>query len=288
MSDIRMDRKMKYAISNIAWQSSEDDSIYSLMKAFGFDGLEIAPAKFFSHPYTVSKQKIENKKSELTSKGIHVVSMQALLFGTTGLSLFDSTDSRNNLLEYLKTAVDFAACIGARNLVFGSPKNRVIPDDMPHDIAEEIAVVFFRSIGEYSRSHSVVFTIEPNPPAYGGNFITTTAEAIGLVKKVDSDGFKLNLDLSTMTLNHEDYRETFEAALPVANHIHVSEPFLKPIPQAGTDHETFSAMLAASGYTKCISIEMNRPSEEHGKKMRSDYEHVKRTMEFFDNTYRRH
>ena len=40
---------MKLAASNIAWEPGEDEEVASRLRAFGFSGVELAPAKAFSN-----------------------------------------------------------------------------------------------------------------------------------------------------------------------------------------------------------------------------------------------
>ena len=48
---------MKLAVSNIAWDSVNDNKIYNCMKAIGFTGLEIAPTRIFPDaPYDCLKE----------------------------------------------------------------------------------------------------------------------------------------------------------------------------------------------------------------------------------------
>ena len=270
---------MKYAISNIAWQSTEDEQIYKLMDKYNFTGLEIAPGKFFNPPYDALPLHINNKRNELLSIGISVISMQALLFGSQGLTLFESRKSRTSLLDYMKKAVVFAANIGAQNLVFGAPKNRIIPDNMPAKDAEDIAIDFFSELGEFAKDNNTVIGMEANAKEYGGNFINTTTEAIDLIKKVNSDGFQLNLDLSTITMNNTPYEPILKEALQFTNHIHISEPFLNHVPQGNTNHIEFSNLLKKMKYRGFISIEMKSTSES------DNYDHVESSMKFIQNIY---
>ena len=42
------------AISNIAWQKDEDETVYAAMQQAGFTGLELAPTRIFSEaPYEI-------------------------------------------------------------------------------------------------------------------------------------------------------------------------------------------------------------------------------------------
>ena len=115
---------MKLSISNIAWDSGEDDKIYLLMQKYGFSGLEIAPTKIFpQNPY----DKIEEAKlwaQNLKEKyGFVIPSMQSIWYGRSE-KIFASAEDRQILINYTKKAIDFASAIGCKNLVFGCPKNR--------------------------------------------------------------------------------------------------------------------------------------------------------------------
>ena len=58
---------------------------------------------------------------------LSVVSLQSIWYGRNE-SLFGSYEERQALLEYTKRAIDFACAVGAKNIVFGCPKNRNIED----------------------------------------------------------------------------------------------------------------------------------------------------------------
>ena len=43
---------MNLSISNIGWVSEQDETVYRLMKEYGYKGLEIAPTRIFEkRPY---------------------------------------------------------------------------------------------------------------------------------------------------------------------------------------------------------------------------------------------
>lgn len=121
--------------------------------------------------------------------------------------------------------------------------------------ALDIAESFFCAIGKHARDHGVIFCIEANPPAYGCDFVTTTAEAIDLCRAVDDSAIRLNADLGGMTMANEDVGAALRAAAPFIGHFHASEPNLDPL-GAAADHEAAAVALGAIGYGGWISIEM--------------------------------
>jgi len=73
---------MKLSISNIAWDSVNDNKIYNCMKAFSFTGLEIAPTRIFPDaPYDCLKEAKQWKENLLEEYGFHIPSMQSIWFG---------------------------------------------------------------------------------------------------------------------------------------------------------------------------------------------------------------
>ena len=241
---------MNLSISNIAWQASDDIAVYGLMQQYGFTGLEIAPTRIFPEmPYN----NIENARawSEQLKKdwGFSVPSMQSIWYGRKE-SIFGSADERNTLIEYTKKAIDFASAIGCKNLVFGCPKNR----NKPEGVDEEAAVEFFHIIGEYAAKNDTVIGMEANPPIYNTNYINDTLSALELIKKVNSSGFMLNLDMGTMIYNEENISE-LQGYAHLINHVHISEPYLKPICERAL-HGELVDMLQSEGYCGFVSVEM--------------------------------
>ena len=249
---------MKLAISNIAWERSEDEAISRLMQKYDVAGVEIAPTKVWPQPLTASIEEVATYAHFWQSRGIRVSSMQALLFGRPDLTLFETPEKRQDTLAYLKGIVQLAARLGAEVLVFGSPKNRLV-GDMDSQLAEAIAVEFFQNLGEFAQNCGVIFCIEPNPKAYGCDFVTTSAQGRYLVARVKHPGFGLHLDAAGMTMSHEDIERELEQSVPHLRHFHISEPNLQPIGTGGVDHAVFAATLNKQGYSRWFSVEMRPP-----------------------------
>ncbi len=253
---------MKLAVSNIAWGPEQDEVVYSLMKKYGYAGLEIAPTRIFpDRPYDRLREAQVWAEGLKIRCGLEVPSMQSIWYGRRE-KLFGFEEDRKVLLGYTKKAIDFAAAVGCRNLVFGCPGNRAVPDGMSTEEAKRIAGGFFRDIGSYAEPNGIVIGLEANPEIYGTNYINTTREALELVRRVDSPGIRLNLDVGTMVQNGETVRE-LAGSVGLISHVHISEPGLKPI--AARDlHRQLRELLEREGYRGYISIEMGRQEDISG------------------------
>ena len=240
------------SISNIAWGSELDDSVYTLMKKYQFSGLEIAPTRVFPKTPYEKKEEAGIWSEKLRKKyGFTVPSMQSIWFGRQE-KIFGTREERQILIKYTKKAIDFAKEINCKNLVFGCPYNRKFPEGA--DL--EIGVTFFREIGEYAADHSTVIGMEANPKIYNTNYINDTLSALELIEKVNSRGFLLNLDVGTMIQNQESVTHLI-GKVDLINHVHISEPGLKIIVERKL-HTELKKVLEAEGYRGFVSIEIGK------------------------------
>lgn len=270
---------MKIAISNIAWDKTEDKEVAQRMRDLGVGGLEIAPTKVWDRPADVSPSDAALVRRFWEGRGIKVVAFQALLFGHPELTIFVNEETREKTKAYLSKIIHLSSQLGAKALVFGSPKNRRI-GELGRIKAWEIAVDFFRSLGQTAKEDNVFFCIEPNPPSYGADFITNTKEAVDLVRRVDHPNFRLHLDTGIMTINQEDYRGSIELGLPYLSHFHISEPNLVLIGEGGVPHEEVAGALRTLGYKGFVSVEMR------DNLLPSNIEAVKRALDLVCRVYR--
>jgi sugar phosphate isomerase/epimerase len=270
---------MKIAISNIAWQLEEEESIAEIMQELGIKGVEIAPTKIWKVPLSAADSEIESYKNFWQSRGIEIVAMQALLYGRPDLTIFQETQKRQETFQYLASIIELGSKLGVRVLVFGSPKNRMI-SHLSWEEAEAIALPFFFDLGEVAAQHDLIFCIEPNPPAYNCDFITNSQQGLELVAKVNNKGFGLHLDAAGMTLSEESIEPTLKQALDRLCHFHISEPYLGQVGEGKVDHQKFGDLLAKLNYQGWKSIEMKAQSPD------SNHLHVMQALETAMQYYR--
>lgn len=247
---------MKLSMSNIAWTSENDEKVYELMIKYGYSGLEIAPTRIFSEePYAkFAEAKVWSEKLK-RDYGFVVPSMQSIWFGRQE-KIFGAKEERQVLIDYTKKAIDFAAAIGCNNLVFGCPRNRVLPEG----VNAKTAVSFFRELGDYAASKGTIIGMEANPPIYNTNYINDTNSAFEIIEQVDSEGFKLNLDVGTMIHNIEKVSQ-LSGKGHLINHVHISEPGLKPIEEREIHNELLK-VLEEEKYCGFVSIEMGKIEDQ--------------------------
>lgn len=249
---------MKIAVSNIAWNAAENETVFPQLRQMGIHGLEAAPSRLWRDPVGTSAAEIDRTRQELAVHGFEVVALQSLLFGRDELKLFQD-DTRTDLGAYLLRLAEIGLGLGSRAMVFGSPRQRVIPPEMPANAAWATAIDFFAQIGGKLHQRGMVLGIEPNPPVYGGNFIQTIDEASALVRAVASPGFRLHVDAGALQINGEDIETSIEKHGDLICHVHASEPMLAPL-GSWAGHQRLADALRGIGYQGWVSLEMKRPT----------------------------
>jgi len=270
---------MRIAISNIAWRADEEPELRELLAARGLDALEVAPSKIGPRPGELTPAELGAYRAAWAARGIEIVAMQALLFGRGELKLFGTREERAAFVEYLGRIVRLGGVLGARALVFGSPKNRLrgaLDDAAVVEQAREV----FGALGALAHAAGTCLCIEPNPPEYGADWIHSAREAARLVDDVVSPGFGLHLDAAALWKAGEGARE-IAALAPRARHFHASEFELAPLgPGTAVPHAEFAAALRDAGYARVVSIEMRQ-----AEATASNRPHVERALDFVQRVY---
>jgi sugar phosphate isomerase/epimerase len=267
------------SISNIAWQIHEEEKIRELLLDSGIHHVEIAPGKYFPGIFPYDNNDLQNCKMFWANKGIHIVALQSLLFDHPEMKIFEDTLSRINMLNHLEGCISLGSELGAHAVIFGSPGNRRIPKNKLSGYSG-IAQDFFKALGDFAAIHGIYFCIEPNPKDYGTNFLCKTQEALDFIKKIDSNGLKLNFDTGTCIFNRENYKKILPEAIPYLGHFHISEPFLAPINQNTPIHQNLAEILLNENYRGTVSIEMKSVSPV------DNFTNIKTAVRYISDLYR--
>lgn len=246
---------MRLAISNIAWDVAEDEAVAGLLQTRKVDAIDIAPGKYFPRPVETSDADVSRVKVWWGDRGIEITGMQALLFGTSGFNVFGPPEVQEAMLLHLSAVCRIGAGLGAPRLVFGSPKNRD-RSGLSESETMEIAISFFRRLGDVAGSYGVMICMEPNPECYGANFMTTSDETANVVEQVAHRAIRMQLDTGALTINGEEPATVLRDCAGLIGHVHASEPDLVPLGDGETDHvKVFEALMRCLP-DHLVSIEM--------------------------------
>ncbi|MDO8714695.1 MAG: sugar phosphate isomerase/epimerase [Polynucleobacter sp.] len=272
---------MRLAISNIAWDVPEDETIAQLLNHYNVDAIDIAPGKYFPDPNLATDEDIARIKNWWFERGIEITGMQALLFGTTGLNVFATHEVQEKLFYHLEGICRIGGHLGATRIVFGSPKNRD-RTGLSDQEAHSIAVSFFRRLGDIAQSHGVIICLEPNPICYGANFMTTSQDTALVVEAIAHPAVKMQLDTGALTINEEDVLGLLQEHAQLIGHIHASEADLLPLGDGTCDHAYAFRALQQYTPTHLVTIEMVATKNE------PHVQSIERALKIAIKNYRNH
>ncbi len=255
------------AISNIAWQKDDDETVYAAMQQAGFTGLELAPTRIFSEaPY-------ENLTSALlfggylkNRWGFSVPSLQSIWYGQKG-NIFDPADTEH-LLDYTAQAFQFAHSLNCPSLVFGCPKNRMRPlggqrcrrRGVLHAGGQPGGAVR-RASGAGGQPADVHELPERHRRRLCARQAAGQPRAVGQSGPVHRAGAGRKL-------------QSFIDDMQYVSHVHISEPGLVPI-ERRPEHKELALLLGAVGYRGFVSVEMAH----------TDVDTIRRTMDYIAEVF---
>jgi sugar phosphate isomerase/epimerase len=245
---------MRLGISNLAWDPPLDEEVASLLRSNAVGFIDIAPAKYFDLNKSPDSTEIARVRGFWEKRGLRIWGMQALMFGST-LNLFGSSSDQEKMLERLERVCLIGREIGASQLVFGSPKNRVSAG-LP---AGEILVRardFFNRLGSTAEDYGVTISLEPNPPVYGADFLVSSLETAHFVSALDHPAIKMQFDTGALILVGENPLDLLTTARSIVGHIHLSSPHLAPLDKSDMDWTSFFEAVRSMGSKFVPTIEM--------------------------------
>ncbi|GIC77252.1 sugar phosphate isomerase/epimerase [Moritella sp. F3] len=243
------------SISNIAWDTPLDQDVSKILNEYGVSYIDIAPPKYFENPSDVETPDIIKVKDYWLERGIESIGMQALLFGTQGLNVFGSIDIQDKLLAHLSNICHIGSVLGAKKLVFGSPKNRDRSNLNDKDTLKT-AISFFSRLGDIAKNENVVICLEPNPVCYQANFMTNSFDTAKIVEAIDHDNIRMQLDIGAMNINDECPNDIIKNVAHLIHHIHISEPQLAPLNMNNSYHKLAAKAIQSYLPNMPMTIEM--------------------------------
>jgi len=229
----------------------------------GYDGVELSLHEAHLHPFAVDAKIIEDLKKIFEQKGIQPVCLATgannllspLSFEPSLISL--GREERKARIALIRKSIEIAKLLSIPVVNFASGIRR---DEVTKDAAWDYLVEGINEclagIGEE------ILVIEPEPDF----FISTTTEAIKLLKQFDSPNLQLNLDVGHVYCCESDYLEAIRLAIPYTRHIHIEDIKNKihhhEIPGEGDiDLRSVLVMLKEYNYAHYISVELYHHSD---------------------------
>ena len=216
---------MIFSVSNLGWNKSQNLEILRFLLSKKIRHLEYAPNKLLNFHGNKTNQQILNYYKK---KNFCLLSAQSLLFGYKNSFIFGGKIQRENFTRNLKNSLKKIKFFNTKIVVFGSPTNKK-SFNKNKAILDKIALKEFRKISQICKKFKIVFCLEANPKIYNCDYLIQTKDALNIVKQINSNYFKINLDIGTIIANKENLQFINKKNIKYIGHVQISVPYLKSI-----------------------------------------------------------
>lgn len=247
---------MRYAICNETFEGWDHADVCRCAASLGYTGLEVAP--FTLAPRLADFADLDRRRFRQVAEknGLTVIGLHWLLAKTEGLQLTASDPAtRRRTAAYL---IDLARCcrdLGGTLMVFGSPAQRRIPEEVTREQATDFAVDTFRQALPGIADCGVRLCMEPlSPPE--ADFINTCREAVALLDRLDHPNALLHLDVKAMATDEAPVPELIRRHAARLGHFHANDVNRRGPGFGDTDFVPIFRALQDIAYTGWVSVEV--------------------------------
>lgn len=215
---------MKFSICNVIFKDWKIDDVFQYASELGYDGLEISPFTLAESVSDISQSERRRIRKLAEKTKVAVVGIQWLLASPAGLYINHYDPKvREKTKNYLLELVKFCGDIGGSIMVFGSPKQRQIPEQVTYADAWNNTKATFKECAEYAQKRDVTICLEPLATEFPNNFIRTPAEAVKMIEEIDNPSFKLVIDTLSCAGEIIDTPRAIRKYKKYVAHVHVND-----------------------------------------------------------------
>lgn len=248
---------MKFAICQELFEDTSWTEQCRIISEAGYTGVEVAPFSISDNMASVSTEELLAFRATADQFGLEIIGLHWLLAKTEGLYLTSpDSDVRRATAEYLKVLARACNVMGGRVLVFGSPFQRNLLPGVSMEQAMEFAAEVFREAMPTFEQENVLLCMEPLTQKET-DFVNTCAEAVELMKRVNSGAFVLHQDVKAMLGAEEDsIPDLIHRHHDICGHFHVNDSNLLGPGMGETDYHPILKALLDVDYDGWISVEV--------------------------------
>ncbi len=221
------------------------------LAALGFDYVELPLAETAA----LSEADFQSLKARVHSSGLVCETMNNFFPKTIRLT-GDGVDM-DAVMCYVQKALDRAAALGAKIVVFGSGGAKNVPDGFPLDEGALQVVELLRRVAPLAKARGITVAIEPLRKAEC-NLINSFKTGAALARAVHEDSVRVLVDYYHMTVEGEPASHVASLGREYLRHVHFARPDGRVFPTDISEDAGYRAFIDAlrqAGYDQRISCE---------------------------------
>ena len=252
-----MSRPLKHAMCNEAFQATPFVEQCRTLKRAGYQGIEIAPFTLAPDPLEISAQERRDYRRIMADEGLEFVGLHWLMVSPKGLHVTTpDQDLRERSWQHIRNLIELCADLGDNGvMVFGSPQQRSTTGGLTREQATRNYVEGLAAVAPLAEQRGVTILVEALPAAQS-DVVETLAEAVSIVKEIDSPAVRTMFDTHNAVDESEPHAVLVERYFDFIRHVHVNEMDGGHPGTADYDFRTLLATLMRLEYRYWVSLEV--------------------------------
>ncbi len=266
---------MRFSICNEIYEGWDFARTCADVAACGYDGIEIAPFTIDDDPGRIAEDQARRIGRIALDAGLQVSGLHWLLARPPGMHITTADDAvRTRTVEFAQHLARLAAAMGAAVMVWGSPKQRDVPDGEDHAAAFDRAADAICQVCRVAGPLGVTIALEPLGPAET-NFMVYAHDTVRLMKAIDHPACRLHLDVKAMS---QEPHPVSQVIIQNAQHLayfHANDANRRGPGFGDTDFVAIGAALRQINYDGWVSVEVFDYKPDPQTIARRSIEHLK-------------
>lgn len=247
---------MKYAICNELYGDWPFEEAFAHAHNCGYQGIEIAPFTINPDVAQIGAAERIRIRNLAEQNQLKIVGLHWLLAQTNGYHLtHPDAQIRNKTAKYLVELARFCSDLGGEIMVFGSPRQRNLHENVTYQQGVDYAIDVLKRTTEALEQLDVTLALEPLGPEEG-DFMLTARSGIEIAQAVNSPMVKLHLDVKAMSTESKPIPDIIRDSRDWLVHFHANDPNRQGPGMGDTDFEPIYEALKAISYDGWISVEV--------------------------------
>jgi sugar phosphate isomerase/epimerase len=246
----------RHSVCNEAFEKWPFADACQAIRKIGYTGIEIAPFTLGERPSDISAAQRAEYRTQMADAGLTFVGLHWLMVSPKGLHVTTpDAGLRRRSWDHIRDLIDLCADLGPDGvMIFGSPKQRSTTGGLTPAEATKNFTDGLAAVAPHAANRGVTVLVEALP-ANQADIVLTLAEAVEIVRQIDSPGVRTMFDVHNAVDEAEPHAALVDRYFDYIRHVHVNEIDGRHCGAADYDFAPVLETLARRGYRGWVSLE---------------------------------
>jgi sugar phosphate isomerase/epimerase len=269
---------LRYAICNELFEGWPFEKAFGFAAECGYTGIEVAPFTVSNYVTDVSAARRREIRRQAEAAGTPICALHWLLARTEGFHLTSPDRAvRRRTAEYFKELARFCADLGGDVMVLGSPQQRNLQPGVTLEQATTHAAEVLGEVLPVLDQTGVTIGLEPLAPNET-TFMSTAAETVGVMKRIDSPRCRMILDCKAAITEADPIPDLIRRHRREMIHFHANDPNLQGPGFGDLDFVPIMRALLDIRFGGWVSVEVFDYSPGVERLARESIKHMQTTV----------